>query len=243
MAEHLKVLWHILNTVDSEEFMVRPLHCRYTYEYHSRFGGYVYDHDGRLAKQDKTDKKVTIGQQVRERNRKTPKLDQVEGKGEEKCGEPGPIFTNHEGDVQIMALTGRRSSSRHEGKLLEPRHKPKRRKESDFHQAAVSNSSGKSGPNPVGFSKWGQTLPAGSISGYSTLTVLGGSATKRTQARDEGAHSLLVKRGEPNPSDVQAANLNRLALHKAKVESRMIKKHPQERGILKLSLYEQRGVF
>ena len=58
VAEHLKVLWHILNTEDSGEFRVRSLHCRYTYEYHSRFGGYVYDHDGRLAKQDKSDKKV-----------------------------------------------------------------------------------------------------------------------------------------------------------------------------------------
>ena len=61
--------------------------------------------------------------------------------------------------------------------------------------------------------------------------------------RDEGAHSLFVKRGKPNPNDVQAANLNRLAMHKPKVESRMIKKHPRKRGILKLSLYEQREVF
>ena len=77
VAEHLKVLWHILNTADSGEFMVRPLHCRYTYEYHSRFGGYVYDHDGRLAKQDKTDKKVTIGQHVRERNHLSALLAQL----------------------------------------------------------------------------------------------------------------------------------------------------------------------
>ena len=171
VAEHLKVLWHILNAADSGEFKVRPLRCRYTYEYCGRFGGYVYHGDGRLAKQNKT---VTIGQQVRERNRKTPKSNQVEGKGEEKCGESEPIFTNHEGDVQIMALAGRSSCSRHEGKLLVPGHKPRRKEESDFRQAAVRDSSGKSGPNPVGFSKWGQTLPAGSNSGYSTLTALGG---------------------------------------------------------------------
>ena len=61
--------------------------------------------------------------------------------------------------------------------------------------------------------------------------------------RDEGAHSLFVKRRKPNPNDVQAANLNRLAMHKAKVEARMIKKHPRKRGILKLSLYEQREMF
>ena len=115
VAEHLKLLWHILNTGDSGEFKVRPLRCRYTYEYDSRFGGYVYDKHGRLMKQNKT---VTIGQQVRERNRKTPKPKQVEGKGEEKCGEPGPIFINHEGDLQIMALAGRSSNHRHEGKLL-----------------------------------------------------------------------------------------------------------------------------
>ena len=168
----------------------------------------------------------------------------MEGKGEEKCGESEPIFTNYEGDVQIKALTrGRSSSSRHEGKLLVPGHKPKRKKESDFHKAAVSDSSGKSGPNPVGFSKWGQTLPAGSTPGYSTLTALGGSATKRTQTRDEGAHSQFVKRGKPNPTDAQAAQPNRLALHKAKVESRMVKKHPRKRGILKLSWTEQREVF
>ena len=61
VAEHLKVLWHILNAADSGEFKVRPLRCRYAYEYCSRFDGYVYDNDGRLAKQIKT---VTIGQQV-----------------------------------------------------------------------------------------------------------------------------------------------------------------------------------
>ena len=149
VAEHFKVIWHILNTADSGEFKVRPLHCRYTYEYHSRFGGYVYDHDDRLAKQDKKDKKVTIGQQARERNRKTPKLEQVEGKGEEKCGESEPIYTNHEGDVQIMALTGRSSSSRHEGKLLVPGHKPKRKKESDFHKAAVTFPSQMALPNII----------------------------------------------------------------------------------------------
>ena len=51
VAEHPKVLWHILNTADSGEFKVRPLRCRYTYEYCSRFGGYAYDDRGRLAKQ------------------------------------------------------------------------------------------------------------------------------------------------------------------------------------------------
>ena len=50
VAEYLKVLWHILNTADSGEFKVRSLRCRYTYEYCSRFGGYVYDDKGRLAK-------------------------------------------------------------------------------------------------------------------------------------------------------------------------------------------------
>ena len=132
---------------------------------------------------------MTIGQQVRERNRKTPRSNQVEGKGEEKCGESEPIFTNHEGDVQIMALAGRSSCSRHEVKLLVPGHKPERKEESDFHKAAVRDSSGKPGPNPVGFSKWGQALPAGSTSGYSALMALEGSATKRTQTRDEGAQS------------------------------------------------------
>ena len=68
----------------------------HTYEYCSRFGGYVYHADGRLSKQNKT---VTIEQQVRERNRKTPRPSQSEGQGEEKCGESEPIFTNHEGDV------------------------------------------------------------------------------------------------------------------------------------------------
>ena len=147
VAGHLKVLWHILNAAESGEFKVRPLRCRYTYEYCSRFGGYVYHANGRLAKQNKT---VIIGQQVRERNRKTPKSNQVEGKGEEKCGESEPIFTNHEGGVQIMALAGRSSCSRHEGKLLVPGQKPGRKEETDFHKAAVRDSSGKSGPNTGG---------------------------------------------------------------------------------------------
>jgi hypothetical protein len=106
-----------------------------TNEYCSRFRGYVYHADGRLENQNKT---VTIGQQVRERNRKTPKSNQVEGKGEEKCGESEPIFTNHEGAVQIMALAGRSSCSRHEGKLLVPVLRPGQEKpESGFHKAAV----------------------------------------------------------------------------------------------------------
>ena len=71
----------------------------------------------------------------------------------------------------------------------------------------------------------------------------GGSATKRTQTRDEGAQSQFVKRGKPNPVDIQAAHSNRLALHKAKVEARMVKKHPRKRGLNKLSWTEQRELF
>ena len=194
VAEHLKVLWHILNGAETGEFKVQPNRGCYTYAYCSRFGGYVYHADGRLAKHNKT---VTIGQQVRERNRKTPRSSLAEGQGEEKGGDSEPIFTNHEGDVQIMALAERSPRSSHEGKLLVPVQRPGRKEpESDFHKAAVRDSSGKPGPNPVGFSKWGQTLPAGSTSGYSALTALEGSATKRTQTRDEGAHSQFVKRGK-----------------------------------------------
>jgi len=186
----------------------------YTYEYSSRFGGYVYHADGRLAKQNKT---ATIGQQVRERNRNTPRSSQSEGQGAEKHQEPEPVFTNHEGDVQIMALTRRNRFSRHEGKLLIPVPKPgQQNPESDFHKAAVRDSNSNSGPNPVGFSKWGQILPAGSTSDYSKLTALEGSATKQTQTRDEGPQSQFLKRGKPNPVDIQAAHNNRLAQHLAK---------------------------
>ena len=212
----------------------------YTYEYSSRFGGYVYHADGRLAKQNKT---ATIGQQVRERNRNTPRSSQSEGQGAEKHQEPEPVFTNHEGDVQIMALTGRRSCSRHEGKLLVPVLRPGQRPESDFHNVAVRDNSGKSGPNPVGFSKWGQALPAGSTSGYSKLTAFEGSATKRTQARDEGAQSQFVKRGKPNPVDIQAAHNNRLVQHMAKVQPRKVEKNPRKRGLIKLPWVAQRDLF
>ena len=117
VAEHLGVLWQILNGPEEGEFKVRMNRGCYTYVYCSRFGGYAYHADGRLAKQNKT---VTIGQRARARNRKTPRPRQSEGQGEEKCGESEPIFTNHEGDVQLMALTRRSSCSRHEGKLLVP---------------------------------------------------------------------------------------------------------------------------
>ena len=96
VAEYLGVLWQILNGSEEGEFKVRTNRGRYTYEYSSRFGGYVYNEDGSLAKQKKT---MAIGQQVRARNRKTPRSSQSEGQGEEKCGESEPIFTNHEGDV------------------------------------------------------------------------------------------------------------------------------------------------
>ena len=241
VAEHLKVLWHILNAAEAGEFQVRPNRGCDTYEYCSRFGGYVYHADGRLAKQNKT---VTIGQQVRERNRQTPRSNQAEGQGEEKCGESEPIFTNHEGAVQIMALAGRSSCSRHEGKLLVPVQRPGRKEpESGFHKAAVRDSSGKFGPNPVGCRKWGQTLPAGSTSGHSALTAVEGSATKRTQTRDEGAQSLFVKRGKPNPVDIQAAYNNRLAQHKAKVQARSVKKNPRKRGLTELTWAAQRDLF
>ena len=98
----------------NREVYKRNPHRHYTYECSSRFGGYVYHADGTLAKQNKT---VPSGQQVQERNRKTPRSSQSEGQGEEKCGESEPIFTNQEGDVQIMALTRRNRFSRHEGKL------------------------------------------------------------------------------------------------------------------------------
>ena len=51
-----------------------------------------------------------------------------------------------------MVLAGRSSCSRHEGTLLVPVLRPGRKEpESDFHKAAVRDSSGKSGFNPVGF--------------------------------------------------------------------------------------------
>ena len=143
-----------------------------------------------------------------------------------------------------MALTGRSSCSRHEDKLLVPVLRPGQKKpESDFHKAAVRDNSGKSGPNPVGFRKWGQTLPAGSISGYSKLTAWEESATKRTQTRDEGAHSQFVKRGKPNPVDIQAAHNNRLAQHMANIQSRLVEKNPRKRGLTKLPWTEQRDLF
>ena len=96
------------------EFKVRVNRAHYTYEYSSQFGGYVYHADITLAKQNKT---VPIERQVvRERNRKTPKSSQSEGKADEKCGESEPMSTNQEGDMQIMALTGRSRFSRHEAR-------------------------------------------------------------------------------------------------------------------------------
>ena len=99
-----------------------------------------------------------------------------------------------------MALTRNSPFSRHEGKLLVL--VPKPGPESDFHKAAARDSSSKSGPNPIGFSKWGhsplawysrrETLPAGSTSDYSTLKALEGSATKRTQTRDEVEHRATL---------------------------------------------------
>ena len=106
--------------------------------------------------------------------------------------------------------------------------------ESGFHKAAVRGSSSKSGPNLVGFSKWGKTLPAGSTPGYSKLTALEGSATKRTQTRGEDAQSQFLKRGNPNPVDIQAAHNNRLAQHLAKVQSRKGQKNPRKRGLIKM---------
>ena len=72
---------------------------------------------------------------------------------------------------------------------------------------------------------------------------VGGSATKRTQTRDEGAHSQFAKRGKPNPVDIQAAHGNRLALHKAKVEARTVKKNPRKRGLARLTWTAQRDLF
>ena len=138
----------------NRELYKRNLHRHYTYEYRGRLGGYVYHADRTLAKQNKV---VPIRQQVRERNRKTPSSSQPAE--EEKHGESEPRtfnFTNNEGVVQIMALTRRNRFCRHEGKLLVPVPKSgQQNPESDFHKAAVRDSSGKSGPNPVGFSKWG----------------------------------------------------------------------------------------
>ena len=86
-------------------------------------------------------------------------------------------------------------------------------------------------------------MPAGSTSGYSTLTALGGAATKRTQTRSEGAHSQFVKRGKPNPADIQAAHDNKAALRKAKVQAREVKQQPRKRGFSKPSWAEQRDQF
>ena len=69
VAGHLQVLWHILIGSEEGEFKVRMNrevykrnpYRHYTYEYRSRFGGYVHHADGTLAKQNKA---VPIGQQV-----------------------------------------------------------------------------------------------------------------------------------------------------------------------------------
>ena len=241
VAGHLQVLWQIPNGSEEGEFKVRMNRGRYTHEYSSRFGGYVYHADSTLAKQNKT---VPSGQQVQERDRKTPRSSQSEGQGEEKCGESEPIFTNQEGDVQIMALTRRNRFSRHEGKLLVPVLRPgQQNPDSIFYKAAVRDSSSKSGPNPVGFSKWGKTLPARSASGYSKRTALEGSATKRTQTRDEGAQSQFSKRGKPNPVDIHSAHNNRLAQHLAKGQLRKMQKNPRKRGLIKLPWAAQRDSF
>ena len=146
--------------------------------------------------------------------------------------------------MQIMALTGRGRFSRHEGKLLVPVLRPgQQNPQSDFHKAAFRDSSSKPGPSHVGFSKWGQTLPAGSTSGYSKLTALEGSATKRTQTRGEGAQSQFVKRGKPSPVDRQAAHNNRLAQHLTKVQSRKGQKNPRKRGLVKMLWAAQRDSF
>ena len=216
---------------------------------------------------------MTSGEGVRGRNRKTPMSDQVEGKGEEKCGEPEPIFTNHEGDVQVMALEGhvstepaapasntdvelgieewkaskmlmnmsgppsgmkrttfiimenvfyedgtpkplptdqqggeqimalteRSSRTRHEGRMLVPGHKPEQDKESDFHKAAVRDSSGKSDHNPVGFSNWGQIMPAGSTSGYSTLMALGGGRNQENADAQRRRAQPVCEAGQAKP--------------------------------------------
>ena len=105
------------------------------------------------------------------------------------------------------------------------------------------DSSSKSGPNPVGFSKWGKTLPARSASGYSKRTALEGSATKRTQTRDEGAQSQFSKRGKPNPVDIHSAHNNRLAQHLAKGQLRKMQKNPRKRGLIKLPWAAQRDSF
>ena len=87
------------------------------------------------------------------------------------------------------------------------------------------------------------SAPAGSTSGHSALTALEGSATKRTQTRDEGAQSLFVKRGKPNPVHIQAAHNNRLAQHKARVQARSVKKNPRKRGLTELTWTAQRDLF
>ena len=51
-----------------------------------------------------------------------------------------------------------------------------------------------------------------------------------------------MKRGKPNPVDIQVAHNNRLAEHLAKKQFQKMRKNPRENGLVKLGWVSQREI-